>query len=67
MTDNYYNGLAPYYKYIYPNWEASVQRQAEALDSVIREFVGDTIKNGFRCRLRDWNAKYRIGCILATK
>lgn len=44
MTDNYYNDLAPYYKYIYPNWDASVQRQAEALDSVIREFFGEKSK-----------------------
>jgi len=42
MTENYYNNLAPYYKLIYPNWDASVQRQAGALDSVIQEFVGET-------------------------
>lgn len=40
MTETYYNGLAPYYKYIYPNWDASVQRQAKVLDGVIRDFVG---------------------------
>ncbi len=44
MTDNYYDGLAPYYKYIYPNWDASVQRQAQALDGVIREFLGEQSK-----------------------
>jgi len=42
MTKDYYNDLAPYYKLIYPNWDASVQRQAGALDSVIQEFVGKT-------------------------
>ncbi|HEY5671597.1 MAG TPA: methyltransferase domain-containing protein [Anaerolineales bacterium] len=42
MTEDYYNNLAPYYKLIYPNWDASVQRQAGALDSVIQEFVGET-------------------------
>lgn len=42
MTKNYYNGLAPYYKFIYPDWEKSVKRQAEALDSVIKEFAGES-------------------------
>ena len=40
MTEDYYNRLAPYYKFIYPDWEKSLQSQAEALDSVIREFIG---------------------------
>ena len=40
MTEAYYNGLAPYYKLIYPDWDKSVQRQAKALHSVITEFVG---------------------------
>jgi SAM-dependent methyltransferase len=44
MTESYYNRLAPYYKYIYPDWDKSLQRQAEALDSVIREFVGKNHK-----------------------
>jgi SAM-dependent methyltransferase len=38
MTEAYYDRLAPYYKFIYPDWDASVQRQALALDSVIREY-----------------------------
>lgn len=42
MLETYYNSLAPYYKFIYPDWEKSLQRQAETLDSVIREFVGET-------------------------
>jgi len=42
MTEDYYNNLAPYYKLIYPNWDTSVQRQADALDSVIQEFIGKT-------------------------
>lgn len=42
MTKDYYNGLAPYYKFIYPDWEKSVKRQAEALDSVIKEFAGES-------------------------
>jgi SAM-dependent methyltransferase len=44
MTETYYNSLAPYYKFIYPDWDQSVQRQAEALDGVIRESVGETSK-----------------------
>ena len=44
MTEHYYNSLAPFYKYMYQDWEASVQRQAEALDGVIREFLGEKPK-----------------------
>jgi SAM-dependent methyltransferase len=44
MTENYYNSLAPFYKYIYQDWDASVQRQAEALDGVIRDFFGGNPK-----------------------
>ncbi len=41
MTKSFYDALAPTYKNIYPNWDASVERQAAALDGVIRDFVGD--------------------------
>jgi SAM-dependent methyltransferase len=41
MTKSFYKALAPYYKYIYPNWDASVKRQASALDSIICEFIGE--------------------------
>lgn len=44
MTDSFYNGLAPYYKLIYPDWDASVRRQAQTLNSVIQEFIGPTAK-----------------------
>lgn len=44
MVADYYNGLAPYYKLIYPDWDASLQRQAADLDGVIREFVGEQAK-----------------------
>lgn len=44
MTETYYNSLAPYYTLIYPNWDASVQLQAEALDGVIRDFMGENPK-----------------------
>lgn len=42
MTEFFYNHLAPYYKYIYLDWDASVQRQAKELDSLIQEFTGKT-------------------------
>lgn len=44
MTEAYYNALAPYYKFIYPDWEASVKRQATALSSVIRELFGYNVQ-----------------------
>jgi SAM-dependent methyltransferase len=40
----YYNQLAPYYKWMHQDWEASVARQAEALDGVIREFIGPSAR-----------------------
>lgn len=40
MTEAFYDNLAPYYKYIYPDWDKSIQRQAKELDSVIREYFG---------------------------
>lgn len=44
MTENFYDSLAPYYKMLYPDWDASVARQADALDSVIREYFGKGTK-----------------------
>ncbi len=40
MAETYYNRLAPYYKFIYSDWEASLKQQATALDDVIGEFFG---------------------------
>jgi 2-polyprenyl-3-methyl-5-hydroxy-6-metoxy-1,4-benzoquinol methylase len=40
---SYYDKLAPYYKYIYQDWESSVVRQGEALDSVIKEYFGNEV------------------------
>src|SRR5262245_32507082 len=37
----FYDELAPFYHLIFPDWEASIRRQAEALDGVIRERWGD--------------------------
>ena len=38
MTKDFYNSLAPYYKYVYLDWDKSVANQAKALDSIIKEF-----------------------------
>jgi ubiquinone/menaquinone biosynthesis C-methylase UbiE len=37
-TECFYDDLSPYYKLIYLDWEASIQRQASALNGVICEF-----------------------------
>jgi SAM-dependent methyltransferase len=42
MIAEFYDQLAPYYQYVYPDWEASVKRQATQLDGIIREFFGST-------------------------
>jgi len=36
-VEAFYDELAPYYHLIFPDWEASLQRQAEQLDGLIRE------------------------------
>lgn len=41
---DFYDRLSPFYHLIYPDWEASVSRQASQLDSVIRELWGDRVK-----------------------
>lgn len=38
MTQDFYDQLAPYYHLLYPNWEASIARQARGLASVLDEF-----------------------------
>lgn len=45
MIDDYYNQLAPYYRLMHHDWEASVSRQAAMLDSVIQEFFGPNVHN----------------------
>lgn len=40
MIEEYYNKLAPFYKLLYQDWNASVRRQGSALNDVIREFFG---------------------------
>jgi SAM-dependent methyltransferase len=43
MIEGFYNQLSPYYKYIFQDWNASVERQAVILDEVIREYFGDQV------------------------
>lgn len=47
MTDTkqFYAGLTPLYHLIYPDWNASVQRQASMLDSIIRETWGPSARS----------------------
>ncbi len=40
MSEHFYDALAPYYAYLYPDWEASCMRQAAELDRVIRDYIG---------------------------
>jgi len=44
VLDSYYNQLSPYYKYIYTDWDASLQRQAGMLDNVIHEYFGGKVQ-----------------------
>jgi 2-polyprenyl-3-methyl-5-hydroxy-6-metoxy-1,4-benzoquinol methylase len=43
MTEPFYDQLAPYYKFIYQDWEKGVAKQAAVLDQVIRERIGDQV------------------------
>lgn len=38
MTAEYYDDLTPFYKLMYPDWEKSMHRQANMLDSILREY-----------------------------
>jgi SAM-dependent methyltransferase len=40
----FYDKLAPFYHLIYQDWEASIQRQASALDSILKERWGGNVK-----------------------
>lgn len=39
-VEGFYDELAPFYHLLFPDWEASIRRQAEALDGIIRERWG---------------------------
>lgn len=45
----FYDDLAEEYHLVYHDWEASVERQGEALDRVIRESLGDGSKRILDC------------------
>jgi SAM-dependent methyltransferase len=40
-VETFYDQLAPLYHLIYPDWEASIQRQAAGLDALFREHWGE--------------------------
>jgi SAM-dependent methyltransferase len=40
MIESFYDQLSPFYKYIFQDWNASVDRHAGILDGVIREYFG---------------------------
>lgn len=42
---SYYDKLASYYRWIYTDWEASVERQAGQLDTIIRESMASTAES----------------------
>lgn len=44
MIESYYDQLAPYYRYLFPDWEKSVLKQAQVLDSLIQECFGSQAK-----------------------
>jgi 2-polyprenyl-3-methyl-5-hydroxy-6-metoxy-1,4-benzoquinol methylase len=39
-TNNFYSKLTPLYHLIYPDWERSIKRQAETIDTIIKERFG---------------------------
>jgi SAM-dependent methyltransferase len=41
---DFYNQLSAFYHLVYPDWEASIKRQAADLDAIIKEFFGDGTK-----------------------
>jgi SAM-dependent methyltransferase len=42
-VEAFYDQLAPFYHLIFPDWEASVRRQADALNGIIREYRGESV------------------------
>lgn len=43
MLKRFYDQLSPYYKYIFQDWDASVERQTVILDEVIHEYFGEKV------------------------
>ena len=54
--DAFYDELAPFYHLIYPDWEASIERQAQVLDEIIRQEI-----NGAAQRVLD------VSCGIGTQ
>jgi SAM-dependent methyltransferase len=44
-TKQFYAGLTPFYHLIYPDWEASMQRQASQIDSIMQECWGTKVSS----------------------
>jgi SAM-dependent methyltransferase len=45
MIESYYNQLAPFYRYLFQDWEKSVLWHAQVIDSVIQEFFGPQVRH----------------------
>jgi len=45
LTGKFYDRITPAYKYIYTDWEKSLDTQADALDSIIRRNFGGRVKS----------------------
>lgn len=45
MTESFYDQLSPYYKYVFQDWNASVEEHAVILDGVIREYFGNHVRS----------------------
>ena len=43
-VQTFYDQLTPFYQLIYPNWETSMQQQAQTLTGIIRDLWGDRIE-----------------------
>lgn len=39
-NSRFYDELTPFYHLVYDDWDASIERQAGNLESLIREFCG---------------------------
>lgn len=45
MIEGFYDRLSPFYKYIFKDWDVSVDRQAAILDEIIREYFGENVRS----------------------
>lgn len=44
-STDFYERLTPFYHLIYPDWEASIIKQSADLDSIIKEYWGDSVNS----------------------